>query len=160
MKASSLSGGFEQLLSISCALIHEPSLLFLDEPTVGLDSVHRQYIWVLLHELSQQGTTIVVTTHYTDEADRCTDVGFIQGGQLLAKGSPLALKERLHSKLLEIHVEDVMDGMQILRGLPGVYGIEPRSGRLRIQRAIRRRCCTAGSSAGPMRTFDGWVTPG
>ncbi|MGA8656995.1 MAG: ABC transporter ATP-binding protein [Chthoniobacterales bacterium] len=132
-KASSLSGGFKQLLSMSCALIHEPSLLFLDEPTVGLDPVHRQYFWVLLYELSQQGTTIVVTTHYMDEADRCTELGFIQGGQLLAKGSPLVLKERLQSKLLEIHVEDVMVGMQILSGLPDVYGVELRSGRLRIQ---------------------------
>jgi ABC-2 type transport system ATP-binding protein len=131
-KAGSLPGGFKQLLSISCALIHEPSLLFLDEPTAGLDPVHRQYIWDLLYRLSRQGTTIFLTTHYMDEAERCTDIGFIQSGRLLAKGSPLALREGLPSKLLEVHVEDVMDGMQIFRGLPGVYGVELRSGRLRI----------------------------
>jgi ABC-2 type transport system ATP-binding protein len=132
-RAGHLSGGFKQLLSISCALIHEPSLLFLDEPTAGLDPVHRQHIRHFLYELSQQGTTIFLTTHYMDEAERCTEVGFIQSGQLLAKGSPLALRERLPGKLLEVHVEEVMDGMEILRGLPGVYGVELRSGRLRIQ---------------------------
>ena len=67
-----------------------------------------------------------------DEAARCTDIGIIQGGQLIAKGSPLVLKERLQSKILEVHVKEVMDGMQILRGLPDVYGVELRNGRLRI----------------------------
>jgi ABC-2 type transport system ATP-binding protein len=132
-KAGSLSAGFKQLLSLSCALIHQPSLLFLDEPTVGLDPTHRQYIWSLLYGLARRGTTIVLTTHYMDEADRCTKVGFLQCGQLLTKGSPLALKERLHSKLLEIEVENVMDAIQILRRLPSVYGIELRNGRLRLQ---------------------------
>jgi ABC-2 type transport system ATP-binding protein len=130
--AGRLSGGFKQLLSISCALIHEPSVLFLDEPTAGLDLVHRQYIWSLLYRLSRQGTTIFLTTHYTDEAARCTDIGFIQGGRLIAKGSPLTLKQGLQSKLLEVDVKEVMDGMQILGGLPDVYGVELRSGRLRI----------------------------
>jgi ABC-2 type transport system ATP-binding protein len=132
-KAGSLSGGFKQLLSISCAVIHEPSLLFLDEPTAGLDPVHRQYIWAILYDLNRQGTTIFLTTHYMDEAERCTDIGFVQGGKLIAKGSPLTLKERLHGKLLEVHVAEIKDGMQILRGLPDVYGVALRSGRLRIQ---------------------------
>ena len=131
-EAGRLSGGFKQLLSISCALIHEPSVLFLDEPTAGLDPVHRQYIWGLLYKIRRQGTTIFLTTHYMDEAARCTDIGIILGGQLIAKGSPLTLKERMHSKLLEVHVKEVMDGMQILRELPDVYGVELRSGRLRI----------------------------
>jgi ABC-2 type transport system ATP-binding protein len=131
-EAGRLSGGFKQLLSISCALIHEPSVLFLDEPTAGLDPVHRQHIWSLLYRLSRQGTTIFLTTHYRDEAERCTDIGFIQGGRLIAKGSPLTLKQSLQSKLLEVHVKEVMDGMEILGGLPDVYGVELRSGRLRI----------------------------
>ena len=119
-KAGSLSDGFKQLLSISCAVIHEPSLLFLDEPTAGLDPVHRQYIWATLYDLSRKGTTIFLTTHYMDEAERCTDIGFMQGGQLIAKGSPVALKERLRGKLLEVHVAEIKDAMQILRGLPDV----------------------------------------
>ncbi len=132
-RAGSLSGGYKQLLSIACSLIHQPALLFLDEPTAGLDPVHRQYIWDLLYELSQDGATIFVTTHYMDEAERCTDVGFIQGGRLLAKGSPLDLKNRLHGKLLEVHVEPVMEAIAALRAVPGVYGVELRSGRLRLQ---------------------------
>jgi ABC-2 type transport system ATP-binding protein len=131
-KAGSLSGGFKQLLSISCALIHEPSVLLPDEPTAGLDPVHRQFIWAILYDLKRQGTTIFLTTHYMDEAERCTDIGLIQGGQLIAKGSPLTLKERLHCKLLEVQVADIKDGMRILRGLPDVYGVALRSGRLRI----------------------------
>ena len=134
-KAGSLSGGFKQLLSLSCALIHEPSVLFLDEPTAGLDPTHRRYIWSLIYELRRRDTTIVFTTHYMDEADRCTKVGFMQRGQLLAEGSPVALKEHLHGKLLEIEVENVMDAMQILRRLPSVHGIELRDGRLRLQAA-------------------------
>ncbi len=132
-RAGSLSGGFKQLLSIACALVHEPSLLFLDEPTAGLDPLHRQMIWDLLYELSQANTTIFVTTHYMDEAERCTDVGFIHQGQLLAKGSPQELKDRLHGRLLELDVEPVVHAMQVLRGVPSIYGLELRSGRVRLQ---------------------------
>jgi ABC-2 type transport system ATP-binding protein len=131
-EAGRLSGGFKQLLSISCALIHEPSVLFLDEPTAGLDPVHRQYIWSLIYKIWRQGTTIFLTTHYMDEAARCTDIGIIKGGQLIAKGSPLTLKERLQRRILELHVEKVMDAMQTLQGVSDVYGVELRSGRLRI----------------------------
>jgi ABC-2 type transport system ATP-binding protein len=132
-RAGSLSGGFKQLLSMACALVHEPSLLFLDEPTAGLDPVHRQLIWDLLYELSQNGATIFVTTHYMDEVERCTDVGFIQQGQLLAKGSPQELKDRLQGKLLELEVEPAMQAVKLLRSVPTIYGVELRSGRVRLQ---------------------------
>jgi ABC-2 type transport system ATP-binding protein len=88
--AQSLSGGMRQLLAIGCALVHNPPLLFFDEPTAGLDPVHRQQIWDLLYDLSNEGKTIFVTTHYMDEAERCTEVGFIEDGRLLAKASPRA----------------------------------------------------------------------
>src|SRR5689334_8651530 len=81
--AGSLSGGMRQLLAMACALVHDPPLLFLDEPTSGLDPVHRQHIWNLLYDLSHAGKTIFVTTHYMDEAERCTEVGFIESGRLL-----------------------------------------------------------------------------
>ncbi|MBV9488105.1 MAG: ABC transporter ATP-binding protein [Verrucomicrobia bacterium] len=132
-RAGSLSGGFKQLLSIACALVHEPTLLFLDEPTAGLDPVNRQHIWDVLYELSQGGTTIFVTTHYMDEVERCTDVGFIQHGQLLAKGSPQELKDRLHGRLLELEIEPAVQAVQVLRSVPTVYGVELRSGRVRLQ---------------------------
>jgi ABC-2 type transport system ATP-binding protein len=121
-----------QLLALDCALIHDPPLLFLDEPTAGLDPVHRQQIWNLLYELSNAGKTIFVTTHYMDEAERCTEVGFLESGQLLAKESPRALKESFRVPLLEIDVDPVMPALVRLRSLPDVLGVSLRSGALRI----------------------------
>jgi ABC-2 type transport system ATP-binding protein len=132
-RAGRLSGGYKQLLAIACALIHEPELLFLDEPTAGLDPSHRQQIWDLLYEFSQQGTTIFVTTHYMDEAERCTDVAFIDRGRLIAKGSPRDLKESLTGHILELQVEPAMTAMFEFRKLDGVYGADLRSGNLRIR---------------------------
>jgi ABC-2 type transport system ATP-binding protein len=130
--AGALSGGMRQMLAMACALVHDPPLLFLDEPTSGLDPVHRQQIWDLLYDLSHRGITIFVTTHYMDEAERCTEVGFIEEGRLLAKASPRALKESFHAKLLEIDVEPVMPALVQLREVPGILGVSLRSGSLRL----------------------------
>jgi ABC-type multidrug transport system ATPase subunit/ABC-type multidrug transport system permease subunit len=132
-KAGRLSGGYKQLLSMACALIHEPELLFLDEPTAGLDPVHRQRIWGLLYKVTQSGTTVFVTTHYMDEVERCSEVGFIQQGRLVAKGSPGNLKKHLRGNLLEVHVEPAMSAVLELQKFPGVDGVDLRSGRLRLQ---------------------------
>jgi ABC-2 type transport system ATP-binding protein len=133
--AGSLSGGMRQLLALGCALVHDPPLLFLDEPTSGLDPVHRQQMWNLLYDLSHRGITIFVTTHYMDEAERCTDVGFIATGRLLAKASPRALIESFSAKLLEIDVEPVMEAVVRLRELPEILGVSLRSGSLRLYAA-------------------------
>src|SRR3982074_989252 len=130
--AGSLSGGMRQLLALGCALVHDPPLLFLDEPTSGLDPVHRQHIWNLLYDLSNTGKTIFVTTHYMDEAERCTEVGFIESGQLLAKESPRALKASFRVPLLDIDADPVMPALVRLRSLPDVLGVSLRSGALRI----------------------------
>jgi ABC-2 type transport system ATP-binding protein len=130
--AGSLSGGMRQLLALGCALIHDPSLLFLDEPTSGLDPVHRQQIWNLLYDLSHEGKTIFVTTHYMDEAERCTEVGFIDSGRLLAKASPRELKESFRTRLLELDVDPVMPALVRLRSLPEILGVSLRSGALRV----------------------------
>lgn len=130
--AGSLSGGMRQLLAMACALVHDPPLLFLDEPTSGLDPVHRQQIWNLLYDLSHQGKTIFVTTHYMDEAERCTQVGFLESGRLLAHASPRELKASFQAKLLEIDVDPVMPALVRLRNQPGILGISLRSGALRI----------------------------
>jgi ABC-2 type transport system ATP-binding protein len=134
-EAGSLSGGMRQLLALACALVHDPPLLFLDEPTSGLDPVHRQQIWNLLYDLSNQGKTIFVTTHYMDEAERCTEVGFLHDGRLLAKDSPRALKSNFRTRLLEIDVDPLMPGLVRLRTVPGVLGVSLRSGSLRLYAA-------------------------
>jgi ABC-2 type transport system ATP-binding protein len=130
--AGSLSGGMRQLLALGCALVHEPPLLFLDEPTSGLDPVHRQQMWDLLYDLSNGGITIFVTTHYMDEAERCTEVGFLHTGQLLAKASPRRLKETFKARLLELDIRPVMPALIQLRETPGILGVSLRSGSLRI----------------------------
>ena len=130
--AQSLSGGMRQLLAIGCALVHDPSLLFFDEPTVGLDPVHRQQIWNLLYDLSHEGKTIFVTTHYMDEVERCTEVGFIEEGRLLAKAPPRALKSSFRTRLLEVDIEPLMPALVRLRSLPELLGVSLRSGGLRL----------------------------
>jgi ABC-2 type transport system ATP-binding protein len=144
--AGELSGGMRQMLAMACALVHDPPLLFLDEPTSGLDPVHRQQIWDLLYDLSNRGITIFVTTHYMDEAERCTEVGFIEEGRLLAKASPRALKESFHAKLLEIDVEPVMPALVQLREAPGILGVSLRSGSLRLY------------ATDAEKLVDGWAT--
>ncbi len=133
--AGSLSGGMKQLLALGCALIHAPALLFLDEPTSGLDPVHRQQMWNLLYDLSHGGMTIFVSTHYMDEAERCTEVGFLQNGCLLAQAPPRALKESFKARLLELDVDPAMPALVLLRDTPGILGVSLRSGGVRIYAA-------------------------
>lgn len=101
--AASLSGGWKQRLALACALLHEPQLLILDEPTAGVDPVSRRIFWQIIHDLSQQGMTVLVSTHYMDEASTCDQIGFIFNGTLLVNGSPQELCEQMQVN----HLEDV-----------------------------------------------------
>jgi len=161
--AQSLSGGMRQLLAIGCALVHNPSLLFFDEPTAGLDPVHRQQIWNLLYDLSNDGKTIFVTTHYMDEVERCTEVGFIESGRLLAKASPRALKSSFRTQLLEIDVDPLMPALVRLRDLPELLGVSLRSGSLRLYTAEPERLMAKWRERWPFPDLhllgERWVEP-
>jgi len=161
--AGSLSGGMRQLLALGCSLVHDPPLLFLDEPTSGLDPVHRQQIWNLLYDLSHGGKTIFVTTHYMDEAERCTEVGFIESGRLLAKAPPRDLKASFRSKLLEIDVDPVMPALVRLRNVPGILGVSLRSGALRIYSPKAEELAASWRASWPFPDLklqgERWVEP-
>ena len=101
--AKNLAGGWRQRLALGCAIIHEPEMLFLDEPTAGVDPISRREFWNLLYLFSSEGRTIFVTTHYMDEAEHCHRLSFIQQGRLVALGSPEEIKrEKMHGQVLEI----------------------------------------------------------
>jgi ABC-2 type transport system ATP-binding protein len=119
MLAHALSGGWKQRLALGCSILHEPPIIFLDEPTGGVDPVSRRNFWDLIYELSHNGTTVFVTTHYMDEAEHCNTIGFIYNGKLVALGSPTELKHRLDRyTVYEVHCSDPVEAMEILRRQP------------------------------------------
>ena len=114
--SKNLSGGWRQRLALGCAILHEPDLLFLDEPTAGVDPISRREFWDLLYWLSHSGKTIFVTTHYMDEAEHCHRLAFIQRGQLVALGSPEEIKkEKMLGQVLEIDCSAPDKAMGVLR---------------------------------------------
>ena len=117
-QAGSLSGGLKQRLALACALIHNPRILFLDEPTAGVDPVARRQLLDLLFRLAQQGTTLFVTTHYMDEAERCTKAAYVYYGKLLVSGDPNSMKRdeiAVTNRRLEITCQPLMPALGVLR---------------------------------------------
>jgi ABC-2 type transport system ATP-binding protein len=118
--AGKLSGGMKQKLSLSCCLIHHPRVLLLDEPTFGVDPISRRELWLILHEMVAEGITVVVSTSYLDEAERCDRVAMLNEGRIMALDRPQTLQRSLEGTMLALRSDRPREARALLRALPGV----------------------------------------
>jgi ABC-2 type transport system ATP-binding protein len=110
-----LAGGFKQRLALGCAILHQPPIIFLDEPTSGVDPISRRNFWHLINEMSMSGTTVFVTTHYMDEADYCDRLALIYRGKIIAEGAPRDLRKVYMTRdVLEVEVDRIVEAMDVL----------------------------------------------
>ena len=115
---SDLSGAWRQRLALSCAIVHEPPMLFLDEPTAGVDPVSRREFWEMIYRLAGEGVSVLATTHYMDEAEFCNVIGMMYRSRLIALNDPDSLKEEMKGDLFEVDCSDPARGEQIIKDLP------------------------------------------
>jgi drug efflux transport system ATP-binding protein len=147
-----LSGGWKQRLALGCAILHEPPILFLDEPTSGVDPIARRDFWTLIRDLSAAGHTIFVSTHYMDEAEHCHRLALMYRGKVIALGAPAELKKQLTSRhILQLDSSDPLESMRALESVAGVRDVavfggglhvtvdDPAAGKVRIQQALRSK---------------------
>ena len=148
-----LSGGWKQRLALGCAILHEPPVLFLDEPTSGVDPLARAAFWRLIHDLAESGHTIFVSTHYMDEAEYCHRLALMYRGKVIALGTPAELKEGLKGHtLLDLATDDPLETMRSLEGAPGMTDVAVFGSGLHItvddpkqaEAAIRERLTAKG----------------
>lgn len=123
-RAGRLSGGMQKKLGLACTLIHEPDILLLDEPTLGVDPVSRREFWDILTGLHVDGVTIVVTTPYMDEAERCSRIGLMYQGRLIECDSPANIRKRVPGQVLQIQVADHIRARGLLQNLPEVHEVQ------------------------------------
>ncbi|MEW6116283.1 MAG: ABC transporter ATP-binding protein [Nitrospirota bacterium] len=135
--AGKLSGGMKQKLGLACALIHTPEVLFLDEPTNGVDPVSRRDFWRILYDLLKEGVTILVSTAYLDEAERCTRIALMHKGKVLIENTPTEVKKSLGLPMIEVWSDDARSAQAIVKEMRGVKGVSMYGDRLHI--TIERR---------------------
>lgn len=158
---AALAGGWQQRLALGCALLHRPPVLFLDEPTSGVDPIARRQFWTLIYQLAEQGTTVFVTTHYMDEAEYCSRLALIYRGELVALGTPAELKNRYMpaGQLLSLICPDPYAALQVVEKQPGVREAALFGRGLHIVvsdwQEVAPRLTAALAAAG----IDGQVTP-
>ena len=130
--ATNLSGGMKQKLALMCTLLHHPRVLFLDEPTNGVDPVSRRDFWAILYQLVRDGLTLFVSTAYLDEAERCNRVGLMNKGRMIRCESPQALKFTLEETCYEVETSNQRAAREFLQSQPGVLSVEPAGAKLHL----------------------------
>ncbi|HYK90916.1 MAG TPA: ABC transporter ATP-binding protein [Acidobacteriota bacterium] len=130
--AGKLSGGMKQKLALMCTLLHHPQILFLDEPTNGVDPVSRRDFWAILYQLVKDGMTVLITTAYLDEAERCNRVGLMHHGRLVRCDTPAMLKSHIEESCYDVQVRDRRAVKEFLEGTPGVVSVEPAGATLHL----------------------------
>ncbi|MFI5244621.1 MAG: ABC transporter ATP-binding protein [Gemmatimonadales bacterium] len=118
--AGQLSGGMKQKLGLCCALIHQPEILLLDEPTLGVDPISRRDLWLMLHQMVAEGVAVLVSTAYLDEAERCDHIALLDRGRIVALDEPAKLQGAFAGQILSVRVAEPRRAAQLLRSLPGV----------------------------------------
>jgi len=131
-QAAKLSGGMKQKLALMCTLLHHPQILFLDEPTNGVDPVSRRDFWAILYQLVRDGLTVFITTAYLDEAERCNRVGLMNQGRMIRCESPQALKHTLEEPCYEVETSNQRAALDFLRSQPGVLTADPAGAKLHL----------------------------
>jgi len=136
--AGRLSGGMKQKLGLACALIHTPEVLFLDEPTNGVDPVSRRDFWKILYDLLKEGVTIFVSTSYLDEAERCTRISLMHKGRIIMDDSPGAVKRSLGVPMFEMWSDDARDSLDIIKQIEGVISVSLYGNKLHVALTERK----------------------